>query len=412
MTAILSEYYTLFVIVILAFITPLIFTRTGIPVVVGEILLGLGVGTVMFVTYSLFDVELLEVGEAIGFLAKIGFIFLMFLSGLEIDFGKIESGGNRAVAKGTVMFLMTLLIALPLTAWVVGSTSIHFDSMYMTIVLSTTSVAIVLSVVREMHMSQTRYGQEIIITALIADIGAMILITIYAIRYEVLSTGDVTFGVVAVAIFLLIFIMFYVVYRLGSYAMWWYPAVMKKFFQSDDPHELGVRASRAIIFTFFAISAVVDSEALAVLGAFLAGAVVSLMFQEGAILSKKLYGIGYGFLVPIFFINLGITFNFDAIFNVEALLLIPLLFGIVIVAKILPAIILSTKGDLKRNLASGVLMTGGLTLMIAGGEIGLSLGIIDETAHAVTILLAVIISIITPTLFNILFQRFHLEEKG
>jgi Kef-type K+ transport system membrane component KefB len=406
-----QEYFSLLIIVILAFITPLLFTRIGVPVVVGEILLGLAVGFIVYLYNQFTGEHLLLVGESVLFLATIGFIFLMFLSGLELDFAKLEGTGKRIMVRGSLILVGTMAIAFPLSALLGEGSGIELDAAYMTLVLSTTSVAIVLTVVREMKISRTSYGQQIIIASLIADMGTMILITIFAVRLQFVQTGDPLFGVLAIVLFVLIFLFFFAIYKLGSWAMWYYPNLLRKFFRSDDPHEIGVRASLAIIFVFVAVSAVIESEALAVIGAFLAGAVISLLFQEGAILEKKLYGIGYGFLVPLFFITLGINFNFDAMLEVSALILFPSLFAIALLAKLVPALIFGGGKDWKTNLASGAILSGRLSLLIAAGEIGLRLGILDETLHAVIILLAIVFSVLSPTLFKYIFRRYKLEEE-
>ena len=408
----ISEYFSLLIIILLAFITPLLFTRIGVPVVVGEILLGLAVGVILYAYNSFTGTDLLAFGEPVSFLADIGFIFLMFLSGLEINFAQLERAGRGILIRGIAIFATSLIVAFPLSALLTGMTGIDLEPAYLTFVLATTSVAIVLTVVREMRFSRTEYGQKIIISALIADLGAMVLIAAYTIRYEVLRTGDPVFGLTAITLFLLIFLFFYLVYRIGSWAIWYYPNMMKKFFRSDDPHEIGIRASLAIIFVFVALSAVIESEALAVIGAFLAGAVISLLFQEGALLGKKLYGIGYGFLIPIFFIHLGITFDFNAVLNMEALILLPTLIGIALAAKMIPSIFLAGGGTPRRNLATGIILTGGLSLMIAAAEIGLRLRLLTPTLHGVLILLAIVFAVISPIGFKYMYRRFKLEEES
>jgi Kef-type K+ transport system membrane component KefB len=407
-----EEYFSLLIIVVLAFITPLIFTRIGVPVVVGEILLGLAVGLIVYIYNSLTGQHLLLVGDSVEFLATIGFIFLMFLSGLEIDFARLEGTGRKSILRGTLILVGTIAISYPLVGYLSYASGVAMNAAYMTLVLSTTSVAIVLTVVREMKISRKPYGQQIIIGALIADMATMILITVFAISLQVIQTGDQTFGLLAGFLFLLIFLFFFAIYKVGSWAIWYYPEILKKFFRSDDPHEIGVRASLAIIFVFVALSAFIESEALAVLGAFLAGAVISLMFQEGAILEKKLYGIGYGFLVPLFFINIGIGFDFDAILNVQALILLPSLLLIALAAKIAPAVLFAGKWNPPRNLTTGIILTGGLSLMIAAAEIGLRLNILDSTLHAVLILVAIVFAIVSPIAFKYMYRRFNLEDEG
>ena len=399
----MDEYVSLLVVTVLAFVTPLLFSRTRVPVVVAEILVGLGVGLIAFLGYRLTGVQILESGVTVEVLAGIGFIFLMFLSGLEIDFGKLERGGRWTIIKSVAMLLMTMLLTYGLITLVDSLIGLNIDPFYMALILSTTSVAVVLSIVREMRISRTAPGQLIMVSALVADVLTMIVIAAYTINIQVIASQDFFYGVEAMGIVVLIIVSFYLTFKLGSWAMWHYPEVLQRFFKLDDPHELGVRGSLAIIFTFVALSTVIQSEALAVLGAFLAGAVISLLFQEGAMLGKKLFGVGYGFLVPVFFINIGISFDFEAILS-PTVLLIPVLFLIAAVAKILPAMLIMRSGDLKQDMATGVLLTGGLTLMIAAAQIGLSLDIISNSERGMIILLAVIFSATMPIIFKYLYK--------
>ncbi|MCG7844826.1 MAG: cation:proton antiporter [Methanomassiliicoccales archaeon] len=403
----MDEYISLLIVTLLAFITPLLFSKTRVPVVVGEILVGLGVGLLSFIGYEITGIKIVESGVTVEVLAGIGFIFLMFLSGLEIDFGKLERGGRMTLIKALIMLLMTMVLTYGLISLVDSLIGFDIDPFYMALILSTTSVAVVLSIVREMRISRTAPGQLIMVSALVADIVTMIVIAAYTINIQVTESNDFFYGVEAMIIVALIVLFFYLTFKLGSMAMWRYPEVMQKFFKLDDPHELGVRGSLAIIFIFVALSTVIESEALAVLGAFLAGAVISLLFQEGAMLGKKLFGVGYGFLVPIFFINIGISFDFEAILS-PTVLIIPVLFLIAVVAKMFPAMLLIRSGDFKQDVAVGALLTGGLTLMIAAAQIGVSLEIITDTERGMIILLAVIFSAVMPIIFK---QLYKIEVK-
>ncbi len=399
----MDEYVSLLIVTVLAFITPLLFSKTRIPVVVGEILVGLGVGLLAFIGYRLTGVRIVESGVTIEVLAGIGFIFLMFLSGLEIDFGKLERGGRWTLIKALVMLVLTVGMTYGLVSLADSLIGFDIDPFYMALILSTTSVAVTLSIVREMGISRRSSGQLIMVSALIADIVTMIIIAAYTINIQVEQSRDFFYGLEAVIIVVLIVLFFYLTFKLGSLAMWKYPEVLQKFFKLDDPHELGVRGSLAIIFVFVAMSTVIHSEALAVLGAFMAGAVISLLFQEGAMLGKKLFGVGYGFLVPIFFINIGLSFDFEAILS-PTVLLIPVLFLIAALSKMLPAILILRSGDIRQDLATGALLTGGLTLMIAAAQIGVSLDIVTDTERGMIILLAVIFSAVMPVIFKYLYR--------
>jgi len=85
-------------------------------------------------------------------------------------------------------------------------------------------------------------------------------------------------------------------------------------------------------------------------------------------------------------------------------LLIPVLFIIAAISKVLPALLFLRSGSLKQDMATGALLTGGLTLMIAAAQIGLSLDIITNTDRGMIILLAVIFSAIMPIIFKHLYR--------
>ncbi len=406
----INEYFILLTIVALAFFMPLVLQRTNIPAVVGEIVAGMAVGLIFFIIFRLTGDTYLGDYPSVDFLAHIGFIFLMFLSGLELDFVRIESQGRKKQMRGILVFAMTLAIAYPLVHLLSLFTGAGLEVLFITIVLATTSLAVVLTVVREMALNRRPWGQELIVNAVIADVAAMVLLTIYAIGVDVRGSEGSLFPLLAVAMFIAILVFFIVVYRIGNWAMWYFPGTLRRFFRSDDPHELGVRASLGIIFTFVAISSVIDSKALTVLGAFLAGAAISMLFRDSLLLGQKLNGIGYGFLIPVFFISIGINFQFADILNLSTLILLPGLVAVTAVAKILPFLILSDRTDVKRDFSQGVLMTGGLTLMIAGAEIGKDLGVLDAGTYGLLILLAVVLAIATPTIFRYLFERYRLAN--
>ncbi len=408
----INEYFILLIVVTLALLMPLLLQRTNIPAVVGEIVAGMAVGLLFFIIYQVTGEAYIGEYPSVDFLAHIGFIFLMFLSGLELDFVRIGSQGRKKQTRGLLFFVMTLAIAYLLVLLLNRLSSAGLEAAFFAIVLATTSLAVVLTVVREMMLNRRPLGQELIVNAVIADVAAMVLLTVYAITVDLSNSDDLLYPLMAVSIFIAILVFFIVVYRIGNWAMWYFPGTLRRFFSSKDPHELGVRASLVVIFGFVAISSLVDSKALTVLGAFLAGAAISMLFRDSLLLGEKLNGIGYGFFIPIFFITIGINFAFADVLRPEILVLLPALVIITAVAKVLPFVLLSPRHRIRTNLSQGVLMTGGLTLMIAGAEIGRDLSVLDEGEYGLLILLAVVLAVITPILFRYLFRSFELDDGG
>ena len=372
----ISPYILLLVIAVFAFIIPILSGRIGIPAVVGEIVCGILLGLLGF------SIE----GEGmlvIDFLASFGLIFLMFLVGLEIDFSKVEVHGAKLFIIGTFVFIVTLGISIFLTHQL-------GYGFYLALILSTTSVGLIVPTIRELGLLKSEFGQTILISAFIADFTTMLLLTVYTIQFKKGITGEMF-------LIALVFILFFAVYYVGKLAIWHYPERLSAWFKSDQPSEMGVRAAFALLLVFVAISEVANVEAI--LGAFLAGVMFSILFRGGTVLEQKLFGIGYGFLIPIFFISVGMQFDLGALAG-GGIYLVPILLVIAFVVKIVPSLLFLVRYSVKDSISAGVLLSSRLSLIIAMAAVGLELGLIDTTMESAIILLAIITCIICPTIFR------------
>lgn len=387
----------------MAFVAPLIAERLRIPIVVGEILFGLVVGLVSFIALEYYGSNLISTSESLEFLALIGFIFLMFLAGLEIDFDILQEQGIRSLLFAILVFISTLA----LTFGIVYALDFSEDSFFMALVLSTTSVGVVLPTLRETGLNKTDAGQTIILSAIVADFATMMLLTYYAIQEDLALPGAGT--AIAPLLFIgFIVSLFFTIYLIGRLAIWHFPRTLSRFFRTDDPTEMGVRASIAILFIFVAISGAVGGEAstsIAILGAFMAGAVIAFTFTRQAMLEKKLFALGYGFLVPFFFIHLGISFDFSALLGgFEVVILLTTFIAIAFIVKVIPSLFFLPMFKPRNTLALGVLLSARLSLIIAAAEIGTELGIIDQAQRSALILVGVVTSMLAPVLFRKIYD--------
>jgi Kef-type K+ transport system membrane component KefB len=270
---------------------------------------------------------------------------------------------------------------------------------YMALILSTTSVGVVIPILREMGISKTNLGQDIILGAIIADFATMMMIPVVSL----IEVGNATTFDYAsrIVLILVIFGAFFALFLLGGFAMWRWPQDMAKFFKADDPTEMGVRVSFLIIMAFVAMSVAFDMDVI--MGAFLAGVAMNFIFRETALLERKLYGLGYGFFIPIFFIQIGVEFT--ELVEPEGMLLVPVLVGIAFIIKIVPSFMLIKSHGIRNAMASGVLLSARLSLLIAAIEIGRAAGIESvETYAASLILLALIMCIAAPIGFRLLYR--------
>ena len=169
-----SEYFTLALVAILAFLSPLLAKRLRAPVVVMELLFGMGIGGIVAIIKWQFQWDLLIFGDTLKFLANLGFIVLLFLAGLEFDFQILQERGTGPVIKGIAAFVISYLLAvifiIPL-----GIANGQAGIFMAAIVLSTTFVGIVATTLREVGLADQRYRQNIIIMALMADISITLL---------------------------------------------------------------------------------------------------------------------------------------------------------------------------------------------------------------------------------------------
>ncbi|MCK5024007.1 MAG: cation:proton antiporter [Thermoplasmata archaeon] len=395
----------LVIVALLAFIAPLVCERIGIPIVVGEIIFGLTVG-IGVTLYSWFMGDGPVVfGESLHFLSLIGLIFLMFLAGLEIDLNIIFSQGPRTLLKAAMLFEITLILSYLAICLLAGFfvELAGIDVFFLALVLSTTSVGVVVPTLRERRSSKTDEGQSILLAAIFADFATMTLLMLYTIGFSFESdTANVTILPVLFLAFLLA--LFLAIYLVGRAAIWRFPNMLARFFRMDDPTEIGVRSSIAILFIFVAISGMLADEAsksIAILGAFLAGVVLTLIFQKRELLEKQLSGLGFGFFIPFFFIYLGLTFDFGSILETQSLLmLIPVLLIVAYMVKILPSMIYIPQYGSRKALRIGILLSARLSLIIAAAEVGSEMGLINQALKSTIILVGVLTSIISPILFR------------
>ncbi len=331
-------------------------------------------------------------GTGLDFLAEIGLIFLLFLAGLEIDINVIEERGIRAVLFGVIMFLFAFILSASFM-WLLDM------GVYMALILATTSVGVVIPILREMGISKSALGQDVILAAIVADFATMMLIPLMRLVETQPDAGVLDYAWFVIIV-LIIFGAFFLIFFLGGLAMWKWPKDMAKFFKADDPTEMGVRASFLIIMVFVALSIAFHMDVI--LGAFLAGTAMNFIFREAALLERKLFGLGYGFFIPIFFIKIGVEFT--ELVEMEGLLLVPVLVAMSFAIKMVPGLMFVKEHGMRNSVASGVLLSARLSLLIAAIRIGLNAGIEDvETMAAPLILLALIMCIAAPIGFRYLY---------
>ncbi|HHA6647777.1 TPA: cation:proton antiporter [Staphylococcus aureus] len=390
------EFLSLVIVVLAAFLTPIIVNRLNInflPVVVAEILMGIVIGNSFL--------NIVERDSILNILSTLGFIFLMFLSGLEIDFKAFKKDkrarqgqnddessipGHLNLALTVFAFIMIISILL---AYVFKWLGLVDDVLLMVIIISTISLGVVVPTLKEMNIMRTTIGQFILLVAVLADLVTMILLTVYG---AINGQGGSTIWLIGIL----------VVFTAISYIL----GVQFKrmsFLQKlmDGTTQIGIRAVFALIILLVALAEGVGAENI--LGAFLAGVVVSLLNPDEEMV-EKLDSFGYGFFIPIFFIMVGVDLNIPSLIKEPKLLIIiPILIVAFIISKLIPVMFIRRWFDMKTTIASAFLLTSTLSLLIAAAKISERLNAISAETSGILILSAVITCVFVPIIFKKLF---------
>ncbi|MEE8498510.1 MAG: cation:proton antiporter [Acidimicrobiia bacterium] len=367
-----------------AFLIPLLAGRIKTPAVVLEILFGVIVGPVLGV---------IEPGEELlGFLSEFGLFLVMFLAGFEIDFTRLERQGPTQLLSGITLFGLFLGAAW-IGAGLLDQTTIE-QRLFLTFLMAAAALGLVVPALRETRRAATRLGQLILLTGVFAEVGSLVGIIVLSVVVD----GGVGLDLLAIPVLLAVIALTLVVLRRAA---WWYPERFERLFRADDPAEMGIRATLALLFVFVGLSTLLQVEAI--LGAFLAGAVFTFVFRDPGPLHEQLNGFSFGFFIPIFFINVGIEFPLSELADGEVLTQALTLIGVAFAIKILPSLLLMLRRfSLRDSLAAGVLLAGQLSVIIALADLGLDLGLLSSGLRAGAIMLVAVSAVVSPVGFRFL----------
>lgn len=404
------NFTPLLIVLFLAFAVPLLLSRIrGFPIIVGEIFAGIIIG------YSGF--RLVGENATLEIFSNIGLAFLMFLAGLEIDFDKLIPTNMRTKSKngrsnnsdepnfllyGLVVYILTLLLSIP-GGYLINWLGLQGHPLLVAFVLSATSLGVLLPILKQKNLINTRQGQAIFLSALISDFATVILLTIFLILLHQGLDLEI-FSIV------LLFLAFFLAYRIlgGFFQLKRVRALIEEL--SQVTVQIKVRGALAILMGFVVLASFLGLELI--LGAFLAGMIISLIkAPEDSDLIHKLEAFGYGFFIPVFFIMVGVEIELQSLFeDWRNLLLLPVLFGLSYLIKILTSILFRKFMTWRETIASGVILNTHLSIEIAIAIIGVRLDLLSPAAGTGLILFSILTVFLNPFIFNALWPE--LAKKG
>ena len=248
---------------------------------------------------------------------------------------------------------------------------------YIGIALTSTALGTIMPVLRDSGDLGTPFGVTVIALGAIGEFGPLLAISLF------LSGRSPLLAAVVLVAFALV----------AGLAIWLAArGVGKRLHRviTATLHTSGQFAVRLVILVLLALvalSVVLDLDML--LGAFTAGVLYRLLLtgapeRDAEIVESKLEAVGYGFLVPIFFINTGVTFDLTALFgDIRTLLLVPVFLVLLLVVRGLPSLLVAPHGSSRRDLTATALFGAtGLPIIVAVTAIGVEGGELDSGTAA------------------------------
>jgi Kef-type K+ transport system membrane component KefB len=367
----MPSFTNLLIVMVVAFTAPLLlglFPRLLLPSVVLEIVAGIVVGPSVL--------GWVEVDEAVEVIALLGLAFVLFLAGLEIEFEKLRGRVLRLTLVGfAISFAVALVVSLGLSAVDLVDTPL-----LVAIILCSTSLGVLVPVLKDSGQLATTFGQLIIAAASIADFGAIILLSIFFSGEGGTGSTLLLLG----ALFALAATVFVAVK--GAERSRRLREDLLRL--QDTTAQIRVRASLVLLVGFAALAESLGLEVI--LGAFIAGAIVSLVDRDRAMthpeFRRKLEAVGFGFFIPAFFVTSGVRFDLDALTaSASNLLMVPVFLAALLLARGVPAIVYRGTLDARHTAIAGLMQATSLPFIVAATAIGRELDLIDAAASAAMI---------------------------
>jgi len=370
---------TVLVVALIALAAPLLVQLAPplrLPAVVLEILLGILVGPSGF--------DWVEVDVPTEVLALFGLGFLLFLAGLEIDPHRLRGAIERV---GIALLLsFGLALAAGFGVELVGETN---SPLFVAIALVSTSLGLVVPVLRDASQTETELGQLVLAGASSGEFFSIVLVSLFF-SSEASSTGATVFMLSAFGV-LAVFIGFALSRAGRSMRL---SATLLRL--EETTAQLGVRFAVVLLAVFFVMAGDLGLETI--LGAFVAGALLRVVDPDEHLIHErfraKIEAIGYGFLVPVFFVSSGLKFDADALFAApKHLVLVPAFLVALLVARGVPALLYRPLVGTRGAIAAGLLQATSLTFLVVAAHLGRELDVFDS-ATASALLAAGLLSVV------------------
>jgi Kef-type K+ transport system membrane component KefB len=271
-------------------ITMLLAPRLAIPVVVVELVLGIIVGPQV--------ADWAQVDPTTDFLGNLGLGMLFFFAGYEIDFERIKGQPMKLAALG---WGLSLVLAYGIGG-VLAAAGVVLSYLYTGSAMATTAIGTLIPILSDAGELRTRFGTYLLAAGAAGEFGPILLVTL------ILSGSQPLHEALILILFVALAVLTGVLAVRSAWRGW---HLVERTFETSS--QLAVRLAVVLVFGLVALAADLGLDLL--LGGFVAGMItrVALRGREVSVFDSKLTAVGYGLLIPFFFVTSGMDFDLDAL---------------------------------------------------------------------------------------------------
>jgi Kef-type K+ transport system membrane component KefB len=330
--------------------------RTGLPIIVAEILFGIIIGKSLF--------NLVPESPIVDFFSTFGLVYLMFLAGLETDLGKMRwKNVRKALAIGLVS------VAVPFAAGYFIAPWVGINRLLLGTILCTTSLGLILPILRELNLPP-RLSRLLLASVILVDIVSLFLLAFVLATIQGQLEARLFYSLLGIVF---LFLVPWIINKRK-----WRRKITAKLFRKGY-FEMEMRVSFALIFLLGAVSLQLGFHSI--IGAFIAGLLISEILPRRTLESAK--------------VNLLVVFT-----NLNNVTMLLVIIAVGMLAKIVSVAAASRLSgvNMRRSLAFGLFHTAMLSLILAMADISIRLGLIGERLFSIFVILALVTSTVAPAL--------------
>ncbi|MDR1259786.1 MAG: cation:proton antiporter [Endomicrobium sp.] len=360
--------------------------KFGQSVIIGELVAGIIIGPSFL--------GIVSKTQILSSISELGAIILLFEVGLSTNIEKFLKAGGWALVVAFVGVIIPYFFGYFIFLYFGGLTNIQ--AIFAGAVLTATSVGITARVFMDLQFLETEEAKIVLGAAVIDDVIGLVILAVVS---KLIIGGTITFGtILSISGTAVLFLILSII--IGVLIVQIFFKLILKMKQQHVTLIMG------IVFCLILSALSIKVRLAPIVGAFVAGLVLSTIKQEKEI-KEKIEPI-YAFFVPIFFVTMGINvdinvFNPFVVSNREILVLVGVLFVVAFIGKILSGFVVLKKNINKLLVGISMVPRGEVGLIFAG--IGLQNNVFNAKNYSALIAVIMLTTFVTPIILKSLISK-------